>query len=392
MASCILYQNADQTLTLLDIPRTIEQAQGFQKNDNKRIISSKEIEQPFTSIEPKSARALRNVEATSVKSLLLERFITLALEEVQTAFKRLWCFARITQDSAALNSQALIRQSVDIPEVASRHAWDSVLETERNSTHSRIDDSSGSHPHTMEQFTPDVLYHNEGSVIKQLEVGSESRIAYIPPRSSFLPGDIENTGNIFNYTAPQFDLVILDPPWPNRSARRKQSYRLSPSTPDAAALLSSIPLASHLAEHALVGIWVTNKPAIHALILDPNGLFDSWGLELVEEWVWVKVTASGEPICALDSTWRKPYEILLVGRKRGFEAVTENFKRRVIIGVPDLHSRKPNLKILFEPMLPSKYEALEVFARNLTAGWWAWGNEVLKFQSEEHWHDISSDT
>ena len=36
-------------------------------------------------------------------------------------------------------------------------------------------------------------------------------------------------------------------------------------------------------------------------------------------------------------------------------------------------------------MKKEKYEALEIFARNLTSGWWAWGNEVLKFQSDECW-------
>jgi N6-adenosine-specific RNA methylase IME4 len=63
-------------------------------------------------------------------------------------------------------------------------------------------------------------------------------------------------------------------------------------------------------------------------------------------------------------------------------------KRKVIIGVPDLHSRKPNLKKLLEDMMGTRedeYEALEIFARNLIAGWWSWGNEVLKFQSPEHW-------
>jgi len=61
-------------------------------------------------------------------------------------------------------------------------------------------------------------------------------------------------------------------------------------------------------------------------------------------------------------------------------------KRRVLVGVPDLHSRKPNLKSIFEQVMKKeKYEALEVFARNLTAGWWGWGDEVLKFQSEEYW-------
>ena len=37
-----------------------------------------------------------------------------------------------------------------------------------------------------------------------------------------------------------------------------------------------------------------------------------------------------------------------------------------------------------------QYEALEVFARNSTAGWWGWGNEVLKFQGREHWIDDHS--
>jgi N6-adenosine-specific RNA methylase IME4 len=67
--------------------------------------------------------------------------------------------------------------------------------------------------------------------------------------------------------------------------------------------------------------------------------------------------------------------------------------RRVIAAVPDLHSRKPNLKSIFEKVFFSNessqqsYTALEVFARNLTAGWWACGNEVLKFNARECWVD-----
>jgi len=392
MGSCILYQNWDQTITLLDIPRSIEQAQGFRSEEIKCLISSKAIEQPFASIEPKSAKALRNAEEASVRSLLLDRYVRLALEEVQTAFRGAWCFPRVTEDTSSVDSLALQQNTDDVPEDALMYASERLPVIEGNSTHPGSDDNNGKHSLTMEYFAPDVFYHNDKSIIMQLQVGSESSIAYIPPQSSFLLGDIENTCTIFNAIGPQFNLVITDPPWPNRSARRKQSYKLSSNTPGVAALLSSIPLTSHLAGDALVGIWVTNKPVIHDLILGPNGLFESWGVELVEEWIWLKVTTSGEPISTIDSTWRKPYEILLVGRKRGPGTTNTEFKRRVIIGVPDLHSRKPNLKTLFEPLLPSKYEALEIFARNLTAGWWAWGNEVLKFQSEEHWLDISNDT
>jgi N6-adenosine-specific RNA methylase IME4 len=355
-------------------------------------MSSKAVKQPFATVEPKSAKALRNVEVASVRSLLLDRFVKLALEEVQTAFRGTWCFPRITEATSSMGAHASKQNTSDVPEDAPIHSSKRPRVAESNPTRSGIDDNGGNQSHTVDHFTAEPYYHNDKPMIKKLQVDSESSILHIPPQSSFLHGDIEHTRTIFNLTAPQFNLVTLDPPWPNRSARRKQSYNISANTLDIAALLSSIPLASHLAEDALVGIWVTNKPAIHDLVLGTNGLFDSWGLGLVEEWVWLKVTTSGEPICALDSTWRKPYEILLVGRKRGSGSADAGFKRRVIIGVPDLHSRKPNLKTLFEPMLPSRYEALEIFARNLTAGWWAWGYEVLKFQSEEHWVDSSNDT
>lgn len=125
------------------------------------------------------------------------------------------------------------------------------------------------------------------------------------------------------------------------------------------------------------------------MVIGEGGLFEQWGVVLVEEWIWLKTTKCGEPICALDSTWRKPYEVLLVGRRGG--AVDGEVKRRVMVGVPDLHSRKPNLKSVFERVSllekDVQVDCLEIFARNLTAGWWGWGNEVLKFQMEECWID-----
>ena len=160
-----------------------------------------------------------------------------------------------------------------------------------------------------------------------------------------------------------------------------------------------------MAEGGLIGAWVTNKPAIREMILGTGdgtggGLFGEWGVRLVEEWVWVKVTVTGEPVLELGSVWRRPWEVLLVGRKAGKgedgvmeeegnrDGEEEGVKRRVVLAVPDLHSRKPCLKGLFEGAMGLKegeYEGLEIFARNLTKGWWSWGDEVLKFQADEHW-------
>ncbi|KAJ5567137.1 MT-A70 family [Penicillium sp. DV-2018c] len=227
----------------------------------------------------------------------------------------------------------------------------------------------------------------------------------------------------------------MDPPWPNRSVRRSGHYQthhysememlttglkdilrahllLDSNQGDSDqgdACASAAPAPMHSGK-SIAAIWITNaeksrRAAYEALV--------GAGLRIREEWVWVKTTWDGEPISALDGLWRKPYEILVIGSKGGdysdldmgmgmemgeedltrlSEAVTT---RRVIAAVPDLHSRKPNLKALFEEAFLTSdgqlcsYSALEVFARNLTAGWWGVGDEVLRFNKRECW--IESD-
>lgn len=187
-----------------------------------------------------------------------------------------------------------------------------------------------------------------------------------------------------------------------------------------------------MGEGGVVVVWITNREGFREIVLGSEkeeesgggggdgrggggrggGLFRKWGVELVEEWVWIKTTVKGEPICALEGGWRKPWEGLLIGRRKngngeggnGNETRRGEVKRRIIAGVPDLHSRKPNVRGLFERLLlqdqngglrgglvwgveRQEVRSAEIFARNLTAGWWSWGDEVLKFQAEECWAD-----
>ncbi|KAI9883985.1 MAG: ATPase synthesis protein 25 mitochondrial [Watsoniomyces obsoletus] len=208
----------------------------------------------------------------------------------------------------------------------------------------------------------------------------------------------------------QFDFILLDPPWPNASAKRARSYERSRTLRDTEELLLSMGLEDHIAPEGYVGIWITNKPVIRDLVLgeqdtkniehsgDPHSsLFDQWGVDLVEEWIWIKTTIHGEPVTDLESAWRKPYEIMLLGQRRPSSSgpippvegkgQQKEIKRRIIAGVPDLHSRKPCLKEFIEDLMPdsTRYRALEVFARHVSAGWWAWGDEVLKFNWEGNW-------
>lgn len=374
MASCILYQNDDSDITLLDIPRSIESAQG---DLTKRIISSSPLEHPYPSVEPKSAKAKARLGVVSIEDLLLQKYVQLALNGLKERYKGEWCLPRVI-GNPEIFAQGKKRKR---KEMLSDEKCENDPESDKLKP-----GYLGSDFMQNNVYSSLFCNRNASSICTPTSSGLCARI---PPHSTVLYGDITTTLETFTQSAPQFKVIILDPPWPNRSARRKSSYSISYSTTEVNTLLSSIPLDDHLAEDGLVAVWVTNKVGFRDILLQEGGLFDEWGIELVEEWVWLKVTVNGATICAIDSMWRKPYEILLVGRKKGSEGTGNgDVKRRVIVAVPDLHSRKPNLKALFKEMIGTeKYEALEIFARNLTAGWWAWGNEVLKFQTEEHWID-----
>lgn len=122
------------------------------------------------------------------------------------------------------------------------------------------------------------------------------------------------------------------------------------------------------------------------LLTARDGFLKEWGLEPAAEWIWLKVTSAGEPICDVQSNWRKPWERLLIARRKGQGHSAPNIvDKKVIVSVPDVHSRKPSLKRLFDEIMPPGYQALEVFARYLTAGWWSWGDEVIMHQSDQHW-------
>jgi N6-adenosine-specific RNA methylase IME4 len=226
----------------------------------------------------------------------------------------------------------------------------------------------------------------------------------------------------------KFDLILLDPPWLNRSVRRSGHYHTQsylegdlltqhirdilrvhlqnshyiPPTDNENDVISTQKLVEKQTHRSIAAIWITNSAKARKTAYDA---IQGVGLSVCEEWVWIKTTTNGDPITPLDGLWRKPYEVLVIGMKQHPRLQTDPIgkggdgvvTRRFIAAVPDVHSRKPNLREIFEKIFfggtsPSgqwgdivAYSALEVFARNLTAGWWACGDEALKFNSEEWW-------
>ncbi|KAF1956280.1 MT-A70-domain-containing protein [Byssothecium circinans] len=453
--SAVLYQNADRSVTLIDIPTSIALAQGR----SETLLSSEPLEAPIPlNYEPTTNKSkvgepkhLTSVALHAEYKAIVER----ALRELHSHVSGPWCRSRKVK--AQLPKRGKTNMDIDDPEQELEQRlreWAALDQSKGDDTAfdfqkmmaslGAVSEPNATTPETLthkwlmsyrpaRDMTSDArragfslpnepelggseepwtsAFHNpekraldlsvfENTTASNQQDASSSYRFTIPPRASFFLSDSthsetfrtsfrELTGE---HTLPRhFDLVLLDPPWPNRSAKRSRGYEQIGGMPHIKRMLLKMDIDNYLEHNALVGVWITNKDALRDHVIGPGGLFEKWNLGLIEEWIWVKTTTHGEPMFDIDSLTRKPYEVLLLGRAAPNSWTTMGpapvVKKRVIAAVPDIHSRKPCLKELIEPYMPDKgdYSALEVFSRYLVKGWMSWGNEVLKYNHEQYW-------
>jgi N6-adenosine-specific RNA methylase IME4 len=131
----------------------------------------------------------------------------------------------------------------------------------------------------------------------------------IPPRSTFLLSNLCQITPLYNYTAcnGKYDLIVIDPPWENRSAIRGRKYEWLPTE-----RLPELSIQRLAAKGALVAVWVTNKRKLTMFIRQK--LFPKWNICYQAEWHWLKFTTGGDLIHEMDSVHKKPYEVVVIGR------------------------------------------------------------------------------
>ncbi|XP_030908846.2 N(6)-adenine-specific methyltransferase METTL4 isoform X2 [Melopsittacus undulatus] len=184
----------------------------------------------------------------------------------------------------------------------------------------------------------------------------------------------------------KYDVIVIDPPWENKSVKRSSRYSYLSSCQ-----IKQIPVPALAAPNCLVVTWVTNRQKHLHFVKDE--LYPHWSVKTLAEWHWVKITGAGEFVFPLDSLHKKPYEVLVLGRVQGdvketlrkSEDVLPVPEHKLIVSIPcRLHSHKPPLTGVLAEFLKADVECLEMFARNLQPGWTSWGNEVLKFQHMDY--------
>ena len=412
MTSSILHHNEDWSIILVDIPTSICEAQGF--NDTSRLLSGPELSKPFESSEPKSERAKLKVNnyarvqywhqdiaalaTDALKSLKIalgpaEGFCgyrEIASDGIKRIKKR-----KVVSHGHGEECHLIEDQNIDggssakLPEF-----WDSSRKVHV------YDDGDDSEPFDGSYFN---VKDEEARLCLSIDAKHRMYDFRIPPHSYCLLSKCEDVA-IFRNAAKEysseeqlgvgrFSVIVMDPPWPNHSATRKGNYKCAWSKHTILDMLLSMDLDVHIGPGGFVAVWTTNRPEVRRIVLDE--LFPAWGVELTEEWIYLKITSNGEPVTPIEGVWRKPYEVLLIGKapaNRYAPVPVDNedeVRRRVIAAVPDLHSRKPCLKNLVETLLlhdaTADFKVLEIFARHLVRGWMSWGDEVLKYNALGHW-------
>ncbi|KAK9750304.1 hypothetical protein RND81_02G186000 [Saponaria officinalis] len=210
----------------------------------------------------------------------------------------------------------------------------------------------------------------------------------LPKNSSFY---MVHLGRIHNLVPADadcgFNLIVVDPPWENRSIYQKSAYLTLPNR-----YFLSIPIRklTHTSG-ALVALWVTNREKLRNFV--ENELFPAWGVRYTATVYWLKVKSDGSLICDLDLFHHRPYEYLLLSYCGNEDTDSEILSSkmalkddRVMISVPGDYSRKPPVRDLLLEYIPGPKPArcIELFAREMSAGWTSWGNEPLHFQESRY--------
>ena len=373
----ILYEHHDHTVVLVDLPQLLEQAQ----HNSRKLLCREAPPSSFQTPEPQGRKRDLLIHQKTLETLELEHGIE---HECRGALSVL-----VALNTSTANYSIRQHRSLQVSSKP-RSQYDS------NESFLAEFDLAGLAPILLQdpcvslepiQMSGCVLSNPTDHSCK-LQCGDD--VYHIPPSSTFLQSSIQvglaSFREATNLLLPKknagfFDLILLDPPWENRSVRKASTYhtRGLAGTFDMKGIM---PMVQDLANNdTIIAIWITNKESIRISVMTT---MEQCGFSLIARWIWLKIAANGDSIYPLHGLWRKPYEVLLLFRQGEQPPPWEN---RVIVGVPNEHSQKPCLKSLLEPLLPQPYQALELFARNLVAGWWSWGDEVLKFQHNSYWTD-----
>jgi N6-adenosine-specific RNA methylase IME4 len=168
----------------------------------------------------------------------------------------------------------------------------------------------------------------------------------------------------------RFGTIYADPPWQYDNTRTRGAAERHYCTMPVEQI-RALPVRELAADEAHLHLWTTVGFLAEGLIL-----LDTWGFQYKSMFVWNK------PKLGLGNYWRLCHEILLLGVKGSLPFAKDARDLRSCETLDrGEHSAKPDeVRSFIERSSPGP--RLELFARKVTPGWTAWGDEVPV--GEEH--------
>jgi N6-adenosine-specific RNA methylase IME4 len=162
----------------------------------------------------------------------------------------------------------------------------------------------------------------------------------------------------------KYSVIYADPPWPYNNSGFHQSAAAHYPTMTIDDICA-MPVGDLADEPCALYMWATVP-----LLPDALRVLEAWGFEYKTHRVWVKDKAPGM------GWWLQTYhELLLIGTRNGNAHPLERLPS-IVESPVGRHSRKPDV---FRADIERCHAGarIELFARETSVGWEAWGNESI---------------
>jgi N6-adenosine-specific RNA methylase IME4 len=175
---------------------------------------------------------------------------------------------------------------------------------------------------------------------------------------------------------PTYSIIYADPPWAYAWGKGKDGGNFAPekhyptmSTEEIAAL----PVKQLRAKNAVCAMWCTGP-----CLPDAFEIMKAWGFKYKTAlFVWVKHNPKSKTIVTGPGSYtRSACEYVLLGMRGHIKRISTDPISQVLTDVRGRHSAKPEIVRAHLVKLFGDLPRIELFARETTPGWEAWGNQV----------------